>query len=157
MTFMTLSIAKLFRLEKVVEYFRGLEKNLVLTVKILGVVYLIYILLTLFTIYFERIQHGPYFVYLFGVGYLFILTQLFWFKKLSKSYLFKFVAGFSFIIEFEKLVIILTALHRDYIPSSWKYNSYMFDEMVGFVVTIFVLFILNKFLLQKEGLNNDFE
>lgn len=151
MAFITLSIAKLLRLNKVLSDLAGLEKTLTITIRILGLVYIVYSILIIYTVYFERFINEPYNWYIFGISYIFILTQLFWFKKLARSYLFMFIAGFSFIIEFEKFVIILTSIHRDYIPSSWYYTSYFVDEIVGFLITIFVLFIINRFWIKDKG------
>ena len=150
MAFITLSISKLLRLNKVLSDLAGLEKTLTVTSRILGLVYMIYISLSLYIRNFESTKNGPYNWYIFGISYIFILTQLFWFKKLARSYLFMFIAGFSFIIEFEKLIILLTSIHRDYIPSSWQYTSYFVDEIVGFLITIFVLFIINRFWIKDK-------
>lgn len=150
MAFITLSISKLLRLNKVLSDLAGLEKTLTLAIRILGFVYIVQSILIIYTVYFERVINGPYYPYLFGISYIFILTQLFWFKKLAQSYLFMFIAGFSFIIEFEKLIILLTSIHRDYIPTSWHYTSYFVDEIVGFLITIFVLFIINRFWIKNK-------
>lgn len=150
MAFITISVAKLIRLKRFVSSIKELEKALIIAIKILGVIYLFYVSLSLYLLDFQLIKNGPYYPYLFGISYIFILTQLFWVKKLARSYLFKFIAGFSFIIEFEKFVIILTSLHRDYIPTSWQYKSYFLDEIIGFLIIIFVLFLIDRFWLKNS-------
>ena len=73
--------------------------------------------------------------------------QFMWFKKLRTS------IGFTFFISivvnigmwFERFVIIVTSLHRDYLPSSWSMFSPTFVDIGIFVGTIgffFVLFLL---------------
>ena len=52
----------------------------------------------------------------------FLLPQLFWFKKLRKNVLFTFIVAFTMSsgLWFERLVIFITSMHRDYLPSSWS-------------------------------------
>lgn len=50
-----------------------------------------------------------------------LLPQLMWFRKLRKSIVMTFFTAFvlSFGSWFERLVILITSLYRDYLPSSW--------------------------------------
>ncbi len=50
-----------------------------------------------------------------------ISPQLFWFKKIRTSVAWSFVLAFLINVGmwFERFVIIVTSLHRDYLPSSW--------------------------------------
>lgn len=150
MAFITISVAKLIRLKRFVSSIQELEKALIIAIKILGVIYLFYVSLSLYLSDFQLIKNGPYYPYLFGISYIFILTQMFWVKKLAKSYLFKFIAGFSFIIEFEKFVIILTSLHRDYTSFNWLYTSFLLSKVIGFLITIFVFFLIDRFWLKNS-------
>ena len=78
--------------------------------------------------------------------------QLFWFKKVRENILVSFVMAVVVNIGmwFERFVIIVTSLHRDYLPSSWTYftprmgdiSDYIFS--FGFFFTAFFLF--SKFL-----------
>ena len=73
--------------------------------------------------------------------------QLMWFKKLRTSILFSFFISIVVNIGmwFERFVIIVTSLHRDYLPSSWTMFSPTFVDIGIFVGTIgffFVLFLL---------------
>lgn len=72
--------------------------------------------------------------------------QLFWFKKLRRSVIVTFVMSIFINIGmwFERFVIIVTSLHRDYIPSSWTYYSPTYVEVGIFVGTmgIFMTFFL---------------
>jgi molybdopterin-containing oxidoreductase family membrane subunit len=73
--------------------------------------------------------------------------QLMWSKRLRTSIMFSF--GISIVVNigmwFERFVIIVTSLHRDYLPSSWTMFSPTFVDIGIFIGTIgffFVLFLL---------------
>ncbi|MCM4155347.1 NrfD/PsrC family molybdoenzyme membrane anchor subunit [Gramella sp. AN32] len=73
--------------------------------------------------------------------------QLMWFKKLRTSIMFSFFISIVVNIGmwFERFVIIVTSLHRDYLPSSWTMFSPTFVDIGIFIGTIgffFVLFLL---------------
>jgi molybdopterin-containing oxidoreductase family membrane subunit len=73
--------------------------------------------------------------------------QLMWSKKLRTNLVFTFVISIVVNIGmwFERFVIIVTSLHRDYLPSSWSMFSPSFVEVGIFVGTIgffFTLFLL---------------
>ena len=73
--------------------------------------------------------------------------QLMWFKKLRTSIVFSFIISIVVNIGmwFERFVIIVTSLHRDYLPSSWTMFSPTFVDIGIFIGTIgffFVLFLL---------------
>ena len=73
--------------------------------------------------------------------------QFMWFKKLRTSIMFSFFISIVVNIGmwFERFVIIVTSLHRDYLPSSWTMFSPTFVDVGIFVGTIgffFVLFLL---------------
>ncbi len=77
-----------------------------------------------------------------------ISPQLFWFRKLRRSVLFTFIMSIIINIGmwFERFVIIVTSLHRDYIPSSWNMYSPTWIEVgifvgtMGIFMTLFLLF-----------------
>ncbi len=73
--------------------------------------------------------------------------QFMWFKKLRTSIMFSFFISIIVNIGmwFERFVIIVTSLHRDYLPSSWSMFSPTFIDIGTFIGTIgffFVLFLL---------------
>jgi molybdopterin-containing oxidoreductase family membrane subunit len=73
--------------------------------------------------------------------------QFMWSKKLRTNLVFTFVISIVVNIGmwFERFVIIVTSLHRDYLPSSWSMFSPSFVEVGIFVGTIgffFTLFLL---------------
>lgn len=65
-----------------------------------------------------------------------LLPQILWFKKLRKSIIITFLVVFfsSFIIWFERLVIYITSMYRDYLPSSWS----TYYDRESFFLTFFV-------------------
>jgi Ni/Fe-hydrogenase subunit HybB-like protein len=76
-----------------------------------------------------------------------ISPQFMWFKKLRTSIMFSFAISIVVNIGmwFERFVIIVTSLHRDYLPSSWTMFSPTFVDIGIFIGTIgffFVLFLL---------------
>jgi molybdopterin-containing oxidoreductase family membrane subunit len=71
-----------------------------------------------------------------------ITPQLFWIKKIRTSVMATFVISIFVNIGmwFERFVIIVTSLHRDYLPSSWTMYSPTFIEVGIFVGTIGLFF-----------------
>jgi molybdopterin-containing oxidoreductase family membrane subunit len=77
-----------------------------------------------------------------------ISPQLFWFKKIRTNLVATFVL--SLVVNtgmwFERFVIIVTSLHRDYLPSSWTMYSPTWIEVgifvgtIGFFFTAFLTF-----------------
>ncbi len=76
-----------------------------------------------------------------------ITPQFFWFKKLRTSLVASFILSIFVNIGmwFERFVIIVTSLHRDYIPSNWTWFHPTWVDIGVFVGTIglfFTLFLL---------------
>lgn len=77
-----------------------------------------------------------------------ITPQLFWVKKIRTSIVASFVLSILVNIGmwFERFVIIVTSLHRDFLPSSWAmfyptfYDVGVFLFSLGFFFTAFLLF-----------------
>lgn len=78
-----------------------------------------------------------------------ITPQLFWFKKLRTNIPVMFVASILINIGmwFERFVIIVTSLYRDFIPSSWGWfrptlvDIFTYGGTLGLFFTAFLLFI----------------
>jgi len=91
---------------------------------------------------------GPYWwAYLLMMTCNVFSPQFMWFKKLRTSIMFSFFISIVVNIGmwFERFVIIVTSLHRDYLPSSWTMFSPTFIDIGIFIGTIgffFVLFLL---------------
>ena len=93
---------------------------------------------------------GPYaWAYWIMITCNVISPQVFWFKKARTSIPILFVVSIVINIGmwFERFVIIVTSLHRDFLPSSWGYFSpTMWDVMCllgsfGLFFTMFCLFV----------------
>lgn len=96
---------------------------------------------------------GPYaWAYWIMISCNVISPQLFWFKKFRTSIPVMFAVSIFVNIGmwFERFVITVTSLHRDFMPSSWGYYSPTWVDVATFVgsfglfFTLFLLFL--KFL-----------
>ena len=77
------------------------------------------------------------------------VPQLFWFKRLRYSVVWLFIASLLINVGmwFERFNIVVTSLHRDYLPSSWSYYTPSLVELgilagsFGVFFTCFLLFV----------------
>ncbi len=94
---------------------------------------------------------GPYaWAYLIMFSCNVFFPQLFWFKKIRRSIPITFVLVLLVNVGmwFERYVIIVTSLHRDYLPSSWAmYYPTMYD--FGILLGSFGLFFTLTLLFAK--------
>ncbi len=78
-----------------------------------------------------------------------VTPQLFWFRKVRENIMFVFVLSLFINLGmwFERFVIIVTSLHRDFLPSSWADYSPTSIEILtligsfGLFFTLFLLFV----------------
>jgi molybdopterin-containing oxidoreductase family membrane subunit len=78
-----------------------------------------------------------------------LIPQLFWFKKLRRSIPVMFTVSIFVNIGmwFERWVITVTSLHRDFLPSNWgQYAWSVYDTCIlagsfGMFLTIFLLYL----------------
>ncbi|MFH1466297.1 MAG: NrfD/PsrC family molybdoenzyme membrane anchor subunit [Pseudomonadota bacterium] len=93
---------------------------------------------------------GPYaWAYWIMIGCNVLAPQLFWFKKIRTSpwLIFTLVAFINLGMWFERYVIIVTSLSRDFLPSSWGYYSPTWVDLLtllgsfGLFFTLFLLFV----------------
>jgi molybdopterin-containing oxidoreductase family membrane subunit len=93
---------------------------------------------------------GPYaWAYWIMVSCNVLVPQIFWFKKARTSIAVLFVASIFVNIGmwFERFVIVVTSLHRDFLPSSWGYYSPTYWDILtligsfGLFFTMFCLFV----------------
>ena len=80
-----------------------------------------------------------------------ISPQIFWFRKMRRNL---YVTFFMSIIVnigmwFERFVIIVTSLYRDYLPSSWSVYYSPTTWEIGFYLGTFGLFFTCFFLFSK--------
>jgi Ni/Fe-hydrogenase subunit HybB-like protein len=93
---------------------------------------------------------GPYWPVFWSLMLCNIVTpQLLWFKRVRSSPLFLWIIAVIVNVGMwlERFVIVVTSLHRDFLPSSWgmyyptKYDWAIFVGTLGFFVALFLLFI----------------
>ncbi|MEZ4825803.1 MAG: NrfD/PsrC family molybdoenzyme membrane anchor subunit [Bacteroidia bacterium] len=79
-----------------------------------------------------------------------ITPQLFWFKKIRTNMVLTFIISIFVNVGmwFERFVIIVTSLHRDFLPSSWASYAPTYVE-VGILLGTFGLFMTCFFLFSK--------
>ncbi len=91
---------------------------------------------------------GPYWwAYWIMVSCNVFIPQIFWFKKMRRNIAVMFVVSLFVNIGmwFERYVIVVTSLHRDFLPSSWKYyipTWYDWGWTGGSFGVFFLLFLL---------------
>src|SRR5678815_939567 len=93
---------------------------------------------------------GPYKVFYWSlIAINAAMIQLFWFRKVRDN------VGLLFILSLfvnvgmwlERFIIIVTSLHRDFLPSSWdmyqptRWDFAMFTATIGLFLSLFFLFI----------------
>lgn len=140
-------------------HIEAMNKVIVLTGSIVGCAYLTELFMAWYSqvpfeqdIFFKYRIAGPY-----GWSYWLMMTcnvvspQLFWFRKLRRSVMFTFIMSIVVNIGmwFERFVIIVSSLYRDYLPSSWSiyYRPSIWE--IGFYVGTFGLFFTCFFLFAK--------
>lgn len=86
----------------------------------------------------------------------FLLTQLYRIKIIRKYLFFRIVISLLFIVTYERFVIIVTSLHRDYLPSTWTLNneydldsSYMVLRILGRILVVVTIISLYHFGIKK--------
>ncbi|MBT8493092.1 MAG: polysulfide reductase NrfD, partial [Deltaproteobacteria bacterium] len=79
-----------------------------------------------------------------------IAPQFFWIKKLRCSIPVMFVLSIFVNIGmwFERFVIVVTSLHRDFLPSSWDYYTPSFWDMAAFLGSFGLFFTLFSLFLR---------
>jgi len=140
-------------------HIEAMNKVIVLTGSIVGCAYLTELFMAWYSqvpfeqdIFFKYRIAGPY-----GWSYWLMMTcnvispQLFWSRKLRRNVLFTFIMSIVVNIGmwFERFVIIVSSLYRDYLPSSWSiyYRPTIWE--VGFYLGTFGLFFTCFFLFSK--------
>lgn len=149
---------KVLGLENYITMFHveSMNKIIILTGSIVGVAYITEFFIAWYSgVEYEQYAFinratGPYWwAYWTMMSCNVISPQLFWFKKLRTSIAFSWVLSIVVNIGmwFERFVIIVTSLHRDYIPSSWAmfYPTWVdvsvFIGSIGVFFTLFLLFV----------------
>lgn len=151
-----LIVRKVLHFEKYInlQHIELMNIIIVLTGSMVGVAYLS----ELFISWYSGVEYESYaFINRFSGPYAWaywsmmscnvITPQFFWFKKLRTSLVMTFILSIIVNIGmwFERFVIIVTSLHRDYIPSNWTMFHPTWVDIGVYLGTIglfFVLFLL---------------
>src|SRR6218665_1882934 len=143
------------------EHIEVMNKVIVLTGSIVGIAYLT----ELFMAWYSHVDYewfafkenrlnlsSPYgWSYWLMMGCNVLSPQIFWFRKMRRNLLLTFFMSILVNIGmwFERFVIIVTSVYRDYLPSSWStyYTPTIWE--IGFYMGTFGLFFTCYFLFSK--------
>lgn len=134
-----------------VNHVESMNKIIILTGSIVGVAYLTELFISWYSgVEYEQYAFlnrasGPYWWAYWSMMTCNVITpQLFWIKKIRRSFVATFIISIFVNIGmwFERFVIIVTSLHRDYLPSSWVMFHPTFVDIGIFVGTIGIFFTL---------------
>ena len=143
------------------EHIEVMNKVIVLTGSIVGIAYLT----ELFMAWYSHVKYehfaffqnranifSPYgWAYYIMMGCNVLSPQIFWFRKMRRSLIVTFFMSILVNVGmwFERFVIIVTSLYRDYLPSSWSTYYAPTIWEVGFYMGTFGLFFTCYFLFSK--------
>jgi molybdopterin-containing oxidoreductase family membrane subunit len=143
------------------EHIEVMNKVIVLTGSIVGIAYLT----ELFMAWYSHVKYehfaffqsranlfSPYgWAYYIMMGCNVLSPQIFWFRKMRRSLVVTFFMSILVNVGmwFERFVIIVTSLYRDYLPSSWSTYYAPTIWEVGFYLGTFGLFFTCYFLFSK--------
>ncbi|MCP2042006.1 NrfD/PsrC family molybdoenzyme membrane anchor subunit [Pontibacter sp. HSC-36F09] len=147
---------KTFKLEDYItlEHVESMNKVIILTGSIVGVAYITEFFIAWYSgVEYEQYAFinratGPYWWAYWSMMTCNVITpQLFWFRSIRRSLTATFIISIFVNIGmwFERFVIIVTSLHRDFLPSSWAMFSPTIIDIGVYVGTIglfFTLFLL---------------
>lgn len=139
-----------------VGHIENMNKVIIITGSIVGIAYIT----EFFIAWYSGVEYemyafinratGPYaWAYWIMMTCNVITPQLFWFKKIRTNLVATFIISIFVNIGmwFERFVIVVTSLHRDYLPSSWTMYKPTIVEVglyvgtLGVFFTLFLLFI----------------
>ena len=156
-------LRKVFNLQDYITlgHIEAMNKVIVLTGSIVGCAYLTELFMgwysmngyEQYTFFYSRANiFSPYGWSYWGMMFCNVISpQMFWFRKLRRNIVFTFFMSVIVNIGmwFERFVIIVTSLYRDYLPSSWSYYYSPSIWEIGFYVGTFGLFFTCFFLFAK--------
>ncbi len=132
-----------------IQHIELMNKVIILTGSIVGIAYIT----EFFMAWYSGVEYesyafmnrafGPYWWAYWSMMTCNVITpQLFWVKKIRTSVMATFIISIFVNIGmwFERFVIIVTSLHRDYLPSSWVMYSPTYIEVGIFIGTIGLFF-----------------
>ena len=134
-----------------VGHIESMNKIIIATGSIVGIAYITELFMSWYSgVIYERFTFynralGPYaWAYWIMMTCNVISPQLLWIRKLRRNVVFTFFLSIFINIGmwFERFVIIVTSLHRDYLPSSWSMYKPTIFEVAIFVGTLGIFFSL---------------
>ncbi len=148
---------KMFHLEHLVteDHLAVMNKIIIATSLMVGYSYLIELFMAWYSgVIYEKYAFmnrmlGPYaWAYWIMVACNVVIPQLLWFRKIRRRaiYFYPVVILVNVGMWFERFVIVVTSLHRDYLPSSWGHftptwvDVGLFTGSVGLFLTLMLLF-----------------
>jgi Ni/Fe-hydrogenase subunit HybB-like protein len=154
---------KVLKLEEyiTIEHIDVMNKIILLTGSIVGIAYLTELFVAWYSVNeYEQFAfmenrlnlNSPYgWSYFIMMGCNVLSPQLFWFRKMRRNIMITFFMSILVNIGmwFERFVIIVTSVYRDYLPSAWStyYRPTIWE--VGFYLGTFGLFFTCYFLFAK--------
>jgi hypothetical protein len=150
-------VRKVFKLEDYITIYHleNMNKIMLATGMMVGYAYIIEFFIAWYSgnlyerfIFMNRALGPFWFAYWTMMTCNVIVPQLFWIKKWRRNIKIMFVASLFINVGmwFERFVIIVTSLHRDFLPASWGtyrptiYEVGMLIGSFGFFLTFFLLF-----------------
>ena len=139
-----------------INHIESMNKVIILTGSIVGIAYITEFFMAWYSgVEYEQYAFlnrafGPYaWAYWIMMTCNVVTPQLFWFKKIRTSVVATFIISIFVNIGmwFERFVIVVTSLHRDFLPSSWVMYKPSLVEVglyvgtLGLFFTLFLLFI----------------
>lgn len=157
---MLIGIRKIYNIEHIItiDHLEKMNKIMITTGMMVGYAYGMEFFIAWYsgnsaeTFVFLNRALGPYaWAYWTMVVCNVVIPQLFWFRKIRRSIPAMFVIGVLVNVGmwFERFVIVVTSLSRDYLPSSWgSYVPSMYD--IGILIGSFGLFFTLLLLFVKS-------
>jgi molybdopterin-containing oxidoreductase family membrane subunit len=109
---------------------------------------------------FKNRAMGPYaWAYWTMVSCNVIMVQFYWFRPFRRNVPFMFFVSIVINIGmwFERFVIVVTSLHRDFLPSSWDYYRATFWDVATYIGSLGLFFTLFLLFLRFLPVMNMFE
>ena len=150
---LTLTMRKVMSLENyiTIKHVESMNFIVMLTGSLVGTAYITELFMSWYSgVEYEQYAFinratGPYWwAYTIMMTCNVVTPQLFWFKRIRNSFVASFIIALFVNIGmwFERFVIIVTSIHRDYLPSSWTMFHPTFIDIGLFIGTLGIFFTL---------------
>ena len=154
---LTIIMRHVFRLQAyiTINHLESMAKVVLLTSLVVGTAYTTEFFIAYYSgvegerFHFANRLFGPYWwAALLMYGNNMVLPQLLWFKSIRRNEIALWIIAFGVNVGmwFERYVIVVTSLHRDFLPSSWGMYEFKAADWgltigsFGFFMTFFLLF-----------------